>query len=141
MILPACTDLVQEGRALPSEERGSTTTTVLVMPVLMFMVLLVVQFAVAYHSQQVAIAAAEDGLRAAQAEGARPGVAAAEARASVARNGSTVLDDVAVFVSPGADRIRVEVSGAAPSLLFGWRPRVSGAAQGPMERFRPQGGS
>lgn len=118
-----------------SDERGEVTTTTLVFPALLFVILVAVQFALAYHAKTVVTAAAQDATRAVQAEGGTSGDGTAVAEAFVEDNASRLLDEVAVSVDADRASVRVEVSGRVASVVPGLRLRVRGAASGPTERF------
>ena len=118
-------------------ERAEVTTTVLVMPLLLFMVFGVVQFALAAHAKAVVTAAAQDGARAAQALEAPPGTGEAVANEFVAAHANTLLNDVSVAVSADGSKVHVEVSGEVTAVVPGITLRVRGVADGPIEKFRP----
>ncbi len=106
----------------------------LVAPVVLAIVLLVIQVSLVFHARQVADAAAGDGLRAAQANGATldDGRAAAQQFAAA----DETLNVQRVEVSPNGRRVRVVVVGTAPSVFPGLSTRtVSGVAEGPTEVF------
>jgi Flp pilus assembly protein TadG len=121
-------------------DAGSVTATALVLPVVLGLVLLGAQFAVAWHAREVCQAAAQDGARAAQ--GTTGSAAAAEAAAAefASVNGGTVMDDVVVSVVADGESARVTVSAEVVEVVPGWTITVHGAAGGPVERFRPAGG-
>ena len=120
-------------------ERGDVTTTTLVFPVVLFTILVVVQFALAYHAKSVATAAAQDAARLIQQEGGTTDSGAARAQAFLDEHGASILDDVSITVDADADQVRVEVRGTVVDLVPGVDLRVSGVADGPRERFRPDG--
>ena len=122
---------------LRADERGEITSTTLVFPALLFVILVAVQFALAYHAKTVVTAAAQDGTRSAQAEGASPADGRAVAEAFVAENASRLLDQVVVTVDADRDHVRVEVAGRVATVVPGLNLRVRGAASGPTERFVP----
>ena len=121
------------------DERGEVTSTTLVFPALLLVILVAVQFALAYHAKTIVTAAAQDATRAAQAENAAPGEGKAVGEAFVAANASRLLEDVVVMVDAERDRVHVEVSGRVASVVPGLHLRVRGAASGPTERFVPPG--
>lgn len=118
-------------------ERGEVTTTVLVMPLFLFMVFGVVQFALAAHAKAVVTAAAQDGARAAQALEAPPGTGETVANEFVATHANTLLNDVSVNVNADGDNVSVEVTGQVTAVVPGITLRVKGVADGPIEKFRP----
>lgn len=118
-------------------ESGSVSATVLVLPLLLGVVFLTAQFAVAWHARQICQAAAQDGARAVQGTSGSSEAGRTAAAAFVDDNGSTVLDDVRVSVVAGADTAEVTVSGEVVPVVPGWSITVHGRAVGPVERFRP----
>ena len=127
----------------PASERGEVSTeAVLVMPIVILLMFAVVQTGVAWFARNALDAAAEDALRAAQAQpaSALAEVADTTARTSVSSNAG-FIKDVAVTVGPAsrADRIVVRVSGEVGGAFPGMRWHITGTASGPLERFRPQG--
>lgn len=115
------------------------TSTVLVFPVLLLVILLAVQFALAFHAKTVVTAAAQDAARAAQARTGTPERARVVGQTFVSDNASTLLHQVNVAVRSDGDTVRVEVRGTVTAVVPGLHLRVAGTADGPLERFRPQG--
>lgn len=120
------------------DDCGEVTTTTLVFPALLFVILVSVQFALAYHAKSVLTAAAQDGTRAAQAYGATPSEGQRVAADFVQQNGSRLVDGVAVDVAADADAVTVRVRGQVASVVPGLRLTVEGRASGPVERFRSE---
>jgi len=109
---------------------------VIVVPVLMFLLLVAVQFALWMHASQVVQLAASEGDRSARSYpgGAQAGVASA--REVVDGPGSDVATaNVTVSVLAG-DSERLQVSGRATSVLPGISLPVSASAIGPIQEFR-----
>ena len=129
-------------------EEGSTAELVVVFPFVMFILLLVFQFALWYHATHVAQAAAQEGARVARLAlppNAAPGAeqAQADAGGQLARDfiaGMGAFDNKTVTDSwdPGTDVVRVTVSGTAPSLVPGLRLGISEHSEGRREKFRPE---
>lgn len=107
-------------------------------PALLFVILVAVQFALAYHAKTIATAAAQDGARAAQVEGGMAGDGQAVAESFVRENAPRLLEDVMVDVDADGQNVRVEVRGRVASVVPGLRLQVHGTASGPVERFVPQ---
>ncbi|MGK2959555.1 MAG: TadE family protein [Acidimicrobiales bacterium] len=118
-------------------ERGEVTTTVMVVPLFLFMVFGVVQFGLAAHAKAVVTAAAQDGARAAQALDAPPGAGESAARGFVATHANTLLHDTSVVVDANGSTVHVEVTGQVNAVVPGITLRVRGVADGPIEKFRP----
>ena len=118
-------------------ERGSTSVQmVILMPVLFLVMFLGMQAALLYHARTVAIAAAQQGARAAGAEtsSAGDGIAAATSFVAAA-GGSDVLENASVSGSRSATQATVTVQGAALSVIPGWSPIVQQSATVPVERI------
>jgi Flp pilus assembly protein TadG len=120
------------------EQTGSATTElVLLMPVVLMLVLLVVQFGLWLHARQVATAAAQEGLVAAQVETGTAVAGHARAVAFLAQTGG--LRGTRVDASRDVTTARVAVTGTTPAVLPGTALGVSAVAQGPVERFVAEG--
>ena len=120
-----------------TSERGYVTTeVVLLTPVLMFLVMLVVQFGLWLHAQHVAQAAADEGLR--QARTMSTPLPEAEARVLrfLDQAASSVIEDRAVAIERDAETARVTVSGKAPAVVPGFGLGIRAVAAAPVERFR-----
>src|SRR5215211_2229433 len=118
-------------------ERGSTSVQmVMLMPVLFLVMFLGLQAALFYHARTVAIAAAQEGARAAGAEtgSAGDGIVAATSFVATA-GGSDVLQNASVSGSRSATRASVTVRGAALSVIPAWSPIVEQSATVPVERI------
>ncbi len=118
-------------------ERGDTAVeTVLAVPVLLFLILVVIQAGLWFHGSQLVEAAAQEGMQAGRVETGSATAAEARARQFVAGMSPSIAATTQVQVSRTADRTRVVVSGRVQQLIPGLRLTVSGAAEGPTERFR-----
>jgi Flp pilus assembly protein TadG len=118
-------------------ERGSASVQIVVlMPVLFLLVFVGMQAAMIYHGRTVAIAAAEEGARAAAAQNAGAGAGQATASAFVASaGGDGVLRGVSVSSSRGATAATVVVTGTTLSVVPGWTPRITQSAAAPVEQL------
>lgn len=121
----------------PRGSRGqtgsSTTELVLLMPVVFLLVLLIVQFGLWLHARQVATAAAQDGLTAAQME-LGTSVAGRERAERFAAEGGG-LREVQIDAVRNATSARVTVAAVTPTVLPGMTWNVSVVAEGPVERW------
>jgi len=101
------------GRAqrLRGEHGAATTVTVLIVPVVMVCVLLVVQFALAYHARQIASAAAVDAAHAEAAFDAPPNAGTDTAQRLLDANAARLLTNVTVTVIPDANDVTVTITG------------------------------
>lgn len=118
-------------------EDGSASLQIIVlMPALFLMMFVGMQAALIYHGRTVAIAAAQEGARAAAAQVWSPGageVAAAEFVASA--GGEGVLSGVTVTASRDTTTATVVVSGTTLSVVPGWTPQITQSASAPVERI------
>jgi hypothetical protein len=108
------------------------------MPVVLLIILLIVQFGLWQHARQVAVAAAQEGLSAAQVPAGTSASGQARAEAFLAEAGGIREPVVAAQRSELA--ARVDVRGTAPSVIPGATIQVRGVAQGEVERFIPEPG-
>ena len=119
------------------DERGMTTIQVAILfPVVLFWIMLIVQYGLWWHAKQVANAAAAEAVDAAQVSSgsARDGEDAAVSY--LAQSGN--LDNVTVTVSREPTVVTVEVRGAAPQLVPGFEWSVTARSTAPVERFIPE---
>jgi Flp pilus assembly protein TadG len=109
---------------------------VILLPALFAVMFLGMQAALFYHARSVAIAAAQEGARAASAESGTQsdGVAAADAFVSDA-GGDDVLSGVSVTADRTATTVTVTVIGKSLSVIPGWTPRIEQSASLPTERI------
>jgi Flp pilus assembly protein TadG len=112
---------------------SATTELVLLMPVVLLLVLLIVQFGLWLHARQVATAAAQEGLVAAQVETGTAAAGHDRAVAFLTRAGG--LREVRVDAARDLTTARVVVTGTTPAVIPGTAFGVSGVAVGPVERW------
>lgn len=103
------------------------------MPVLIALVLIPFQVALWWHAHQIADAAAQEAVDAAQVATATDddGIRAAEWFLDAAGN----VDDATVTIIRTPGTISVDVTGRAPRLIPGFDWHVEAHASGPIERF------
>jgi hypothetical protein len=107
-----------------------------VIPVLMLLLLIVVQFALWSHAAQVAQLAASTGDRTARSVGGGPAQGVDRARSVLDGPGSDVISsNVTSEVLPG-DLVEMTVTGKAESILPGLSLPVSAKLVGPLQEFR-----
>lgn len=119
-----------------AEDGSSTVEVVIVFPLLILTLMLVFQFAFWYHARHVALAAAEEGARAARVDTGTAAAGAARAERFLGDLGPSVMVNPKVSASRNLDVARVEVSGQARNVVPGLRLPIRQASQGPIERFR-----
>lgn len=118
-------------------ERGSVSIElVILLPALFALMFLGMQAALFYHARTTAIAAAEEGARAA---GAEHGHAADGTVAAIAfiyeAGGDGVLQHTSTTVSRTATTATVTVTGFSLSVIPGWHVRITQTATVPVERL------
>ena len=119
------------------DERGMTIIQVAILfPVVLFWIMLIVQYGLWWHAKQVANAAAAEAVDAAQVStgSARDGEDAAASY--LAQSGN--LDNITVTVSREPTVVTVEVRGEAPQLVPGFAWSVTARSTAPVERFIPE---
>lgn len=117
-------------------ERGSASLQLAVLlPVLFGVMFLGLQAALIYHARTVAVAAAQEGARAAAVEGGTAGDGAQAASGFVADAGGADVLETAVTARRSAGTATVTVSGTALTVLPGWHPRIRQSATLPVERI------
>jgi len=109
---------------------------VIVVPVVMVLLLVCVQFCLWMHAVQVAQLAASQGDRVARSFGGGPTAGTAAAERVLRGPGSDVTgSSVSVSVLPG-DSEWLQVSGHALAIVPGVAFAVSASATGPIQQFR-----
>jgi Flp pilus assembly protein TadG len=124
------------GTAVGRERGSSSIQMVILMPALFAVMFLGVQGALYYHARTVAIAAAQEGARAAGAENGTPGDGVSAASSFVAdAGGNDVLPGAHVSGGRSATTATVSVTGTSLSVIPGWSPAVTQSASVPVERI------
>lgn len=115
-------------------QTGSVTTElVMLMPVVLLLVMLIVQFGLWLHARQVATAAAQEGLVAIQVEFGTGTAGLERAAAFLAAAGG--LRDVRIDAVDAPATASVSVTGTTPAVVPGMSLGVAAHAEGPTERF------
>jgi Flp pilus assembly protein TadG len=132
---------LRSSRAGRNAEGGAATVeVVIILPLLLLLtLLLVVQFGLWYHARHVALAAAEEGARAARVDTGTAAAGAARAQRFLRDLGSRTVVNPHISASRDQEVARVEVSGQALPVVPLVRLSVREASQGPVERFREAG--
>lgn len=118
-------------------EAGSASVEIAILfPLLLLLMLAVAQFGFWYHARHVALAAAEEGARAARVDTGTATAGAARAERFVHDLGAFFILNLEVGAARDQDIARVEVSGQARNVIPGLRLPIREASQGPVERFR-----
>jgi Flp pilus assembly protein TadG len=133
LVVPAPRDPAAAGH----HERGVVSVQIVVlMPALFLLMFVGMQAALIYHARTVAIAAAQEGARAAAAQTGTTSDGHAAASAFVASaGGPDVLRSVTVTSNRGAATATVRVTGTTLSVVPGWVPSITQSASAPVERL------
>jgi Flp pilus assembly protein TadG len=120
-----------------SATRGSTSTElVIAFPVVLLIILLALQLGMYLHAAQIAEAAAQEAVEAAQREGALASAGQSAARSLLAQLGALRRPDV--HVERTTTTVTAHVNGHAQQVIPGFVLQISAAAEGPVERFVPE---
>ncbi|MFJ3229146.1 TadE family protein [Streptomyces sp. NPDC086783] len=124
-----------------SEDRGDTSIQMaIVFPFVLLATIAVIQASMWYFARQIALTAAREGAAAARAYQAGPGEGAARARDVLARTAGDSLSGYTVTAGSDGQRVRVQVSGTAMSMIPGVAGlHVSQSASGAVERWTTPG--
>ncbi len=118
-------------------DRGSVAIeAVLVVPVLMVILFLIVQFALWAHAAQVAQLAASEGDRSARSLGGGPAAGVSRAQSILQGPGSGLASSTAVAAVMPGDLVRITVTGRVVAILPGLSLPVSAVQVGPIQEFR-----
>ncbi|MFC8429271.1 TadE/TadG family type IV pilus assembly protein [Streptomyces sp. NPDC057253] len=120
-----------------SDDRGAVTTEmVIIMPVLLTLVLLLAQVTVWWHAVHIAQATSAHALAATRLQDGTAAAGRTEAERVLDQLGRGPLHGSHVTVTRTADRVEVEVTGTAASVVPFLHLPVRTHASGPVERFR-----
>lgn len=119
------------------DERGSASIQlVILLPALFAVMFLGMQAALFYHARTVAIAAAQEGARAAGGENGKESDGVQAANAFIAdAGGGDVLPGATSSANRTATTATVVVQGHSLSVIPGWSPVVRQVASVPVERL------
>jgi Flp pilus assembly protein TadG len=134
---PATSNSRRQRQRHGSQERGSASVElVIVLPALFAVMFLGVQAALDYHARTVAIAAAQEGARAAGAQDGHQiaGIRAATSFVATA-GGASVLEHTVATASRTVTTATVTVRGTSLSVIPGWHPTIRQSATVPVERI------
>lgn len=124
-------------------DAGSASVEIAILfPVVLLLITAIVQYGLWFHARSLALAAAQEGVTAARLYDADPAAGPDRARTFIETHGSETLTGVtATATSPGPDRVGVQVTGQALSVVPGVPGMtVTQSAEGPVERFTTAGG-
>ena len=110
----------------------------LILPAVLLTVMLVVQFALAFHARQVLTQAAQDAAFAGSAHDATSDTASTVADRVIGAAGRGLVRDVNVSVTEDPTSVHVSIDATVVSVVPGFALHVDGDAESPTETFRPQ---
>ncbi|WP_432198855.1 TadE family protein [Streptomyces sp. bgisy027] len=124
------------GRRWRDDRGDASIQMAIIFPFVLLATVAVVQASMWFYARQIALTAAREGVSAARAYDSSPAEGAAQARDVLTRTAGDSLTGYSVSASSNGQRVRVEVSGSALSMI----PGVSGlqitqSASGPVERW------
>ena len=119
-----------------SERGDATVETVLAVPVLLFLIMVIIQAGLWFHSAQIVEAAAQEGVRAGRIESGTTAKAEDRARQFVSTLSPSLGSTSNVQATRTAATTRVTVQGQVQAVIPGLTLTVSGVAESPTERFR-----
>ncbi|MFE1840698.1 TadE/TadG family type IV pilus assembly protein [Streptomyces sviceus] len=124
------------------DDRGDTSIQMaIIFPFVLLATVAVIQASMWYYARQIALTAAREGLTAARAYEANPADGATRARDVLGRTAGDSLRGYSVFASSDGQRVRVQVSGTALSMIPGLSGlQITQSASGPVERWTVPGG-
>ncbi len=112
----------------------------MLIPVVLIALMLVVQFALAYHARQVLAGATQDGAAAAARYQSSPGDGVILTRSLIAGSAGGLVHDTSVTASSTQRAVTVEAAAQVISLLpFFEGITVRAASTAALETFNPQG--
>lgn len=123
------------------DDRGDTSIQMaIIFPFVLLATVAVIQASMWYYARQIALTAAREGLTAARAYESGAGDGAAQARDVLGRTAGDSLRGYSVSASSDGQRVRVEVSGTALSMIPGLSGlQITQSASGPVERWTVPG--
>ncbi|WP_344572426.1 TadE family protein [Streptomyces violaceolatus] len=108
----------------------------IVFPFVLLATIAVIQASMWYYARQIALTAAREGVTAARTYQAGPADGTARARQVLERTAGDSLRSVSVSARSDGERVRVQVSGTAQSMIPGVPGlTITQSASGPVERW------
>ncbi|MFJ9619077.1 TadE/TadG family type IV pilus assembly protein [Streptomyces noursei] len=127
-------------RRLRDDRGAATTQLALVVPVLLLLGMLVVQFALVWHARHIAQYAAVRALATARTKSGTAAEGRAQARRSLTALGGRILTAPSVAVDRTMTQTTVRVRGVVMAVVPGLHLHASGTVAGPTERLTAPGG-
>ncbi|WP_435834120.1 TadE family protein [Streptomyces albogriseolus] len=124
------------GRRWADDRGDSSVQMAIVYPFVLLATIAVIQASMWYYARQIALTAAREGVTAARVYQAGPADGAARARQVLGRTAGDSLRSLSVSASSDGERVRVQVTGVAQSMIPGMSGlTVTQSASGPVERW------
>jgi Flp pilus assembly protein TadG len=120
---------------LHTEQGSVSIELVILLPALFAVMFLGMQAALFFHARTTAIAAAQEGARAAATEHGRTADGTAAAAAFIKEAGGDVLTDTTATVSRTATTATVTITGFSLSVIPGWHVKITQSATVPVEHL------
>ena len=124
-------------RQLHEQDGMLASELAVLMPALLLLIMLAVQFGLWAHASQLARAAADEAAYTAALPGSTDTVGQTAAAGLLAQAGH--LTDIRIDINRTDDLVVATVAGVAPQVVPGFRWSVSATAAAAPERFIPQG--
>ncbi|KEG44365.1 hypothetical protein DJ64_00070 [Streptomyces griseorubens] len=124
------------GRRWADDRGDASVQMAIVYPFVLLATIAVIQASMWYYARQIALTAAREGVTAARVYQAGPADGAARARQVLGRTAGDSLRSLSVSASSDGERVRVQVTGVAQSMIPGMSGlTVTQSASGPVERW------
>ncbi|MCG8971420.1 TadE/TadG family type IV pilus assembly protein [Streptomyces sp. CL12-4] len=124
------------GRRWADDRGDASIQMAIVYPVVLLATIAVIQASMWYYARQIALTAAREGVTAARTYQAGPGDGTARAREVLGRTAGDSLRSPSVTAGSDGERVRVQVSGIAQSMIPGVPGlTITQSASGPVERW------
>ncbi|MGA5284868.1 TadE family protein [Streptomyces griseoincarnatus] len=124
------------GRRWADDRGDASVQMAIVYPFVLLATIAVIQASMWYYARQIALTAAREGVTAARVYRAGPADGAARARQVLGRTAGDSLRSLSVSASSDGERVRVQVTGVAQSMIPGMSGlTVTQSASGPVERW------
>jgi len=125
-----------QGRRWGDDRGDASLQMAIVFPAILLTTIAVIQASLWYYAREIALTAAREGLTAARAYQASPADGAARADEVLGRSAGDSLRSYGVSARSDGQRVRVDVSGTALSMIPGLSGlRITQSASGPVERW------
>ncbi|WP_331732517.1 TadE family protein [Streptomyces sp. NBC_00989] len=129
------------GRRWGDDRGDASIQMAIVFPVILLTTIAVIQASMWYYAREIALTAAREGLTAARAYQASPADGTARAQEVLGRSAGDSLHGYGVSASTDGQRVRIQVSGTALSMIPGLSGlKITQSASGPVERWTTAGG-